>query len=199
MKRFKQKWFTGDTVSVGIGQGYNLATPLQLAVATAALANKGQLMRPRLVQRIQDSKTGQIRALPPEMKDNYAPKPENLERVIAAMVDVTRPGGTAGRAAAGAEYSIAGKTGTAQVVAIKQGQKYIESQVAERHRDHALFIAFAPAENPKIALAILVENGGHGGSTAAPIARTVMDYYLLGKRPKVLGLPDEAADEAEHD
>lgn len=198
MKRFKQKWFTGDTVSVGIGQGYNLATPLQLAVATAALANKGQLMRPRLVQRIQDSKTGQIRTLPPEAKDDYAPKPENLEKVIAAMVDVTRPGGTAGRAAAGAEYSIAGKTGTAQVVAIKQGQKYIESQVAERHRDHALFIAFAPADSPRIALAILVENGGHGGSTAAPIARTVMDYYLLGKRPKVIGLPEEI-EEAEHD
>ncbi|MDP2828419.1 MAG: penicillin-binding protein 2 [Sulfuricellaceae bacterium] len=199
MKRFKQKWFTGDTVSVGIGQGYNLVTPLQLAVATAALANKGQLMRPRLVQRIQDSKTGQIRVLAPEMRDNYEPKPENLERVIAAMVDVARPGGTAGRAAAGAEYSIAGKTGTAQVVAIKQGQKYVESLVAERHRDHALFIAFAPAENPRIALAILVENGGHGGSTAAPIARTVMDYYLLGKRPKVIGLPDEAAEETEHD
>ena len=184
MKRFKQKWYTGDTVSVGIGQGYNLTTPLQLAVATAALANNGQLMRPHLVRSVQDSKTGQTRALVPEPRDVWPVKAENLDRVKAAMVDVTRPGGTAGRAGAGAEYSIAGKTGTAQVVGMKQGQKYVESQVAERHRDHALFIAFAPAETPRIALAVLVENGGHGGSIAAPIARMVMDYYLLGKVPK---------------
>ncbi len=198
MKRFKQKWYTGDTVSVGIGQGYNLATPLQLAVATAALANNGQLMRPRMVRSIQDSKTGEIRTLAPEETDSLPLKPESLERVKAAMVDVTRPGGTAARAGAGAEYLIAGKTGTAQVVGMKQGQKYVESQVAERHRDHALFIAFAPADNPKIALAILVENGGHGGSIAAPIARTVMDYYLLGKLPKETALV-ESPEEPEHD
>jgi penicillin-binding protein 2 len=198
MKRFKQKWFTGDTVSVGIGQGYNLTTPLQLAVATAALANNGQLMRPHMVRSIQDSKTGQIRTLAPEARDIWPIKPENLERVKAAMVDVTRPGGTASRASAGAEYLIAGKTGTAQVVGMKQGQKYVESQVAERHRDHALFIAFAPADNPRIALAILVENGGHGGSTAAPIARTVMDYYLLGKLPKEAAA-EEHPEEPEHD
>ncbi|PWB45563.1 MAG: penicillin-binding protein 2 [Nitrosomonadales bacterium] len=198
MKRFRQKWFTGDTVSVGIGQGYNLATPLQLAVATAALANNGQLMRPRMVRSIQDSKTGQIRALAPAAVDTLPIKPENLDRVKGAMVDVTRPGGTASRAGAGAEYQIAGKTGTAQVVGMKQGQKYVESQVAERHRDHALFVAFAPADNPRIALAILVENGGHGGSTAAPIARTVMDYYLLGKLPKEAA-PEEIPEEPEHD
>ncbi len=198
MKRFKQKWYTGDTVSVGIGQGYNLATPLQLAVATAALANNGQLMRPRMVKSIQDNKTGQTRTLEPEITDSLPLKAENLARVNAAMVDVTRPGGTAARAGAGAEYLIAGKTGTAQVVAIKQGQKYVESQVAERHRDHALFIAFAPADKPRIALAILVENGGHGGSIAAPIARTVMDYYLLGKLPKE-SVPEETHEEPEHD
>jgi len=198
MKRFKQKWYTGDTVSVGIGQGYNLATPLQLAVATAALANNGQLMRPHLVHSVKDSKTGQTRILAPEARDGWPLKPESLERVTAAMVDVTRPGGTASRASAGAEYSIAGKTGTAQVVGMKQGQKYVESQVAERHRDHALFIAFAPAEKPRIAIAVLVENGGHGGSIAAPIARTVMDYYLLGKVPKEPLAPD-AAEEPEHD
>lgn len=199
MKRFKQKWYTGDTVSVGIGQGYNLATPLQLAVATAALANGGQLMRPRMVRSIQNSKTGQTRTLPAEILDSLPIKPENLERVKAAMVDVNRPGGTAARAGAGAEYLIAGKTGTAQVVAIKQGQKYVESQVAERHRDHALFIAFAPADNPRIALAILVENGGHGGSTAAPISRTVMDYYLLGKLPKEEIAKEFTEPGAEHD
>ncbi len=199
MKRFKQKWYTGDTVSVGIGQGYNLTTPLQLAVATAALANNGQLMRPHLVRSIQDSKTGQIRTLAPENQGTWQVKPENLERVKAAMVDVTRPGGTASRASAGAEYSIAGKTGTAQVVGMKQGQKYVESQVAERHRDHALFIAFAPAEAPRIALAILVENGGHGGSTAAPIARMVMDYYLLGKVPKEQAIAETVEEVPEHD
>lgn len=198
MRRFKQKWFTGDTVSVGIGQGYNLATPLQLAVATAALANNGQLMRPHMVKSILDSKTGQTRILQPEETDSLPIKAENLARVKAAMVDVTRPGGTAARASLGAEYLIAGKTGTAQVVGMKQGQKYVESQVAERHRDHALFIAFAPADKPRIALAILVENGGHGGSIAAPIARTVMDYYLLGKLPKE-AVPEESPEEPEHD
>jgi len=96
---------------------------------------------------------------------------------------VMRPGGTASAAAAGAPYTIAGKTGTAQVVGIKQGARYDESRVARQHRDHALFIAYAPAEDPKIAVAVMVENGGHGGSTAAPIARAVFDYYLTGKRP----------------
>ncbi|MFN3398404.1 MAG: penicillin-binding protein 2, partial [Sulfurimicrobium sp.] len=154
MKRLKQKWYTGDTVSVGIGQGYNLATPLQLAVATAALANNGQRMRPHLVHSIQDSKTGQISLVAPEVLDNWRLKPENLALVKAAMVDVMRPGGTASRAGDGAEYSIAGKTGTAQVVAIKQGEKYVASRVAERNRDHALFIAFAPADKPRIAIAV---------------------------------------------
>ena len=183
MKRFKQKWFVGDTVSVGIGQGYNLATPLQLAVATATLANQGNQMQPQLVRQIQNAKSGVITPLTPNTISKLPIKPDNLALIVNAMVDVARPGGTAARAAAGAPYTIAGKTGTAQVVAIKQGEKYVESRVAERHRDHALFIAYAPADNPKIALAILVENGGHGGSTAAPIARALFDYYLLGKLP----------------
>ena len=183
MKRFKQKWFVGDTVSVGIGQGYNLATPLQLAVATATLANQGNQMQPQLVRQIQNAKSGVITPLTPNTISKLPIKPENLALIVNAMVDVARPGGTAARAAAGAPYAIAGKTGTAQVVAIKQGEKYVESRVAERHRDHALFIAYAPADDPKIALAILVENGGHGGSTAAPIARALFDYYLLGKLP----------------
>ena len=183
MKRFKQKWFVGDTVSVGIGQGYNLATPLQLAVATATLANQGDQMQPQLVRQIQNAKSGVITPLAPNTISKLPIKPENLALIGNAMVDVARPGGTAARAAAGAPYAIAGKTGTAQVVAIKQGEKYVESRVAERHRDHALFIAYAPADDPKIALAILVENGGHGGSTAAPIARALFDYYLLGKLP----------------
>ena len=197
-KRLKQKWFVGDTVSVGIGQGYNLATPLQLAVGTATLANQGIQMQPQLVRQIQNAKSGAVTPLTPYIMSNLPIKPENLELVRNAMIDVTRPGGTAARAAAGASYSIAGKTGTAQVVAIKQGEKYVESRVAERHRDHALFIAYAPADNPKIALAILVENGGHGGSTAAPIARALFDYYLLGKLPaRAVAASD--AEESEHD
>ncbi len=183
MKRFKQKWFAGDTVSVGIGQGYNLATPLQLAVATATLANQGTKMQPQFVRQIQNAKSEVITPFAPQIASTLAIKSLNLELVRNAMIDVTQPGGTAGRAAAGAPYSIAGKTGTAQVVAIKQGEKYVESRIAERNRDHALFVAYAPAEDPKIALAILVENGGHGGTTAAPIARAMFDYYLLGKLP----------------
>lgn len=197
MKRFKQKWYVGDTVSVGIGQGYNLATPLQLAVATATLANNGTQMRPQFVRQIENSKTNVITPRPPEIVSTLPIKPENLTIVHNALVDVTRPGGTAARASAGAPYTMAGKTGTSQVIGIKQGEKYVESRVAERHRDHALYIAYAPAENPKIAIAVLVENGGHGGATAAPIARAVFDYYLLGKvtaRPATV-IPDEA----EHD
>ncbi len=198
MKRFKQKWYVGDTVSVGIGQGYWVATPLQLAVATATLANAGTMMRPQLVAAIEGVKSGTNQVREPQVADRLPVKPENLARVTAAMVDVAKPGGTAGRAAAGAPYDMAGKTGTAQVIGIKQGEKYVETRVAERHRDHALFVAYAPAQDPKIALAVLVENGGHGGSTAAPIARAVFDYYLLGKRPQK-GLSDTAADENEHD
>jgi penicillin-binding protein 2 len=100
------------------------------------------------------------------------------------LVDVTRPGGTAAQAGSGAPYDFAGKTGTAQVVAMKQGERYDERLVPERHRDHAWFIAYAPAENPSIALVVLVENGGHGSSAAAPIARIVFDYWLLGKQPE---------------
>ena len=197
MKRFKQKWYVGDTVSVGIGQGYNLATPLQLAVATATLANNGTQMRPQFVRQIENSKTNVITPRPPEIVSTLPIKPENLTIVHNALVDVTRPGGTAARASAGAPYTMAGKTGTSQVIGIKQGEKYVESRVAERHRDHALFIAYAPAENPKIAIAVLVENGGHGGSTAAPIARAVFDYYLLGKLPA--SPVTIAVDESEHD
>jgi len=183
-QRFKQKWYAGDTISVGIGQGYWLATPLQLAAAVATLANGGTPVHPRLVRAVQDARTQQVRELPIRSGERLDFKPEHLELVRAAMIDVSRPGGTAARAGQGAPYLIAGKTGTAQVVGMKAGEKYDEKRVQERHRDHALFIAYAPADDPKIALALLVENGGHGSSTAAPIAREVFDYHLLGKRPE---------------
>ncbi|MGH8753524.1 MAG: penicillin-binding protein 2 [Burkholderiales bacterium] len=183
LKRFKEKWYAGDTVSVGIGQGYNLVTPLQLANATAIIANNGIAFRPHLVRYILDTKTSQLQIIPSEVLYNLNFKPANLTLIQKALVDVTGPGGTAARAGANSAYQIAGKTGTAQVVAFKQNEKNTESQVDERQRDHALFIAYAPADNPQIVLAVLVENGGHGAATAAPLARQVLDFYLLGKRP----------------
>ena len=189
--RHQQKWYVGDTVSAGIGQGYNLVTPLQLAYATAILANNGVAFRPHLVRQVQHS---DHRAAP-EVKPAFdlGLNPEHLALVKRAMVAVMLPGGTAAQAGYGTPYVMAGKTGTAQVIAIKQGEKYVESQVEERHRDHAWFITFAPADQPKIAMAVLVENGGHGSSTAAPIARKVLDYYLLGKIPKPLPTANEGA------
>ena len=181
--RFKDKWYAGDTVSAGIGQGYVLATPMQLAYATAVMANRGTAFRPHLAKEVVDIQSGKLRRVQPKPEYTTHFDEGNLERVLDAMVGVTQPGGTASQAAAGAPYRIAGKTGTAQVIGIKQGQKYRESEIDERYRDHAWFIAFAPAEAPRIALAILVENGGHGGSAAAPVARKMMDYWLLGKMP----------------
>jgi penicillin-binding protein 2 len=140
------------------------------------------VFRPHVVKQIQDSQTDAITVIEPQPRAEIALSTENVKRVRDAMIDVTRPGGTAAWAGLNAKYLFAGKTGTAQVIGMK-GQKYDEKNVNERHRDHALFIAYAPADDPKIALAILVENGGHGGTTAAPIARQVLDYYLLGKEP----------------
>ena len=196
-RRFQQKWFAGDTISVGIGQGYNLTTPMQLALATSALANRGVMFRPHLVRHIQDNQTAGLRSIEMQPSATIVLNEENLARVRRAMIEVTRPGGTAARAGLNTKYAFAGKTGTAQVFGLKQGERYDEKRVNERMRDHALFIAFAPAEDPKIALAVLVENGGHGATTAAPIARQVIDYYLLGKEPvaaKVTG-KIEAADD----
>ncbi|MDV6344281.1 penicillin-binding protein 2 [Nitrosomonas sp. Is37] len=183
-KRFNQNWFPGDTISVGIGQGYNLATPAQLTFATMLLANNGVAYRPHFVKQTQDNETGRLYENKLSQMYTLNLKKENLIRVRNALVDVTRPGGTAARAGANAAYTFAGKTGTSQVINIKQGERYVASKIQERHRDHALFIAYAPAEDPKIALTILVENGGSGGSTAAPIARQVLDYFFLGKTPE---------------
>ena len=184
-RRFKQPWYQGETVITGIGQGYTLVTPMQLAQATAMLANNGVAMKPHLVSKIEKAITGQPLVIAPLIQDKIEINAENLEIVKRGMVAVTLPGGTAASIGANAPYSIAAKTGTAQVVGIRQNEKYNASSIDERHRDHALFIAYAPAENPTIALAVIVENGGHGGSAAGPIARKVMDYYLLGKVPEV--------------
>jgi penicillin-binding protein 2 len=207
-ERFKQKWYAGDTVSVGIGQGYLLSTPLQLATAIATLANGGVPVHPHLLKAVEDARTHISKAFAPAggsaPRKAAAPivKPENLAIIRAAMADVTRPGGTAPATGAGAPYSIAAKTGTAQVVGMKQNERYDEKRMKREHWDHALFVAFAPADNPKLAMAILVENGQHGGSTAGPIARAVFDYYLTGKKPEVKAPPPPPAEidpEDEHD
>jgi penicillin-binding protein 2 len=184
-KRFHQKWFGGETISIGIGQGYNSFTLLQLAHATATLANGGVVMKPHVVRAIEDPHTGALKLTVPSESARIKLNPQNLDFIRNAMVDVNLSG--TGRAAfVGAPYHAAGKTGTAQVVGIAQNEKYNENKIDERHRDHALFIAFAPADpgaKPKIALALLVENAGWGAMAAAPIARQVFDYYLLGKLP----------------
>jgi len=180
--RFHQDWFGGETVISGIGQGYNQMTPLQMASAVATLANGGKFYRPHIVKSIRESATGKHREVQPILVRDVGLREEDFNAVRDAMVDVLRPGGTAAQAGAGAPYSFAGKTGTAQVVGIKQNEKYVESRVKEANRDHAWFVGFAPADAPTIAVAVLVENGGHGGSTAAPIARQVVDYWLLGKK-----------------
>ena len=178
----QQKWYAGETISIGIGQGYNAYTPLQLAQALATLANNGAMFRPRLVSHVDSPRTGERRYFEPQLVRQVQLQPEHLAVVKQAMAGVNLEG-TAARSFAGAQYTSGGKTGTAQVVGLKQGEKYEEEKVAERLRDHSLYIAFAPLEGPKIALAVLVENGGFGARAAAPIARTVLDYYLLGKLP----------------
>lgn len=197
-RRYKQKWYAGDTISVGIGQGYNLASPLQLAHATAMLANDGVAYPPHFVREIRAPLPEGNHQFQPPPSETLAIDPASLALVKQAMGAVTQPGGTAAMAAAGAPYPIAGKTGTAQVIGIKQGATYKEDQIKERHRDHAWFIGFAPLEKPMIAVAALVENGGHGGSTAAPIVRKVMDYYLLGITPTPL-VQDATQEESEND
>ncbi len=178
-------WFPGETVIVGIGQGYWTATPLQLANAMAVLATRGPHFKPRLVSSLRDPETRERTPRPPEPLPTVTLNdPGSWEVIVDAMVAVTTgPRGTAVRAARGAAYTIAGKTGTAQVYTVGQQEKYDEKTVADRLRDHALFVAFAPAEQPRLAVAVLVENGGHGSSVAAPVARAVFDAYLSEPSP----------------
>ena len=200
-QRFKkpeqQKWYAGETISIGIGQGYNAYTPIQLAQATATIANNGVMFRPHLVHYLVDTKTGEKRPVEPQPIRDLQLKPQNIEVIRRAMVGVNKEG-TGARAFAGAPYEAAGKTGTAQVFSLK-GAQYKEGSTKKELRDHALFIAYAPADNPKIALAVLVENGGFGAQSAAPIARMVIDYYLLGKLPAGAAPEDSAAVEEERE
>jgi penicillin-binding protein 2 len=166
---------------------------VQLAQALATLANNGAMYRPRLVSHIDNPRTGERQFLEPQLVRQLQLQPEHIAFIKEAMAGVNLEG-TARWAFAGAQYTSGGKTGTAQVVGLKPGEKYEEEKVAERLRDHSLYIAFAPLEGPKIALAVLVENGGFGARAAAPIARTVLDYYLLGKMPKAPRRPAPEAD-----
>ena len=180
-----QPWWPGETVITGIGQGYTLVTPLQLAMVTATLANRGVRNKPMMVRALRESGSTNIRELAPQTLEQVPIRNQKLyDIVIGAMIDVVHgKRGTARRSGLGAEYRFAGKTGTAQVIGIKQGATYKEENVAKRFRDHALFISFAPADDPKIAVAVIAENGGGGSRTAAPIARKVMDFYLVGPPP----------------
>lgn len=173
-------WYPGETLIVGIGQGYMLTTPLQLALSTAILANKGQKVAPQLVKSIEDSNNVQVAPLMESLGKITLKDENNWELMINSMEKVMHnPRGTAYRSGLGAKYSIAGKTGTSQVKGIAQGEEYDEDQVALRHRDHSLFVSFAPTEDPQIALAVIIENGGSGSAAAAPLARKLLDEYLL--------------------
>ena len=175
-----QSWFPGETLITGIGQGYMLATPLQLATATAALAMRGVRLRPRLVDRAVDPAGGGVEEFEPEtIASIRLVDASNWERIIEAMAGVVHgPRGTARRIGEGLAYRIAGKTGTAQVFTVGQTEEYDEKKLDKKLHDHGLFIAFAPIERPRIAVAVVVENGGSGSGAAAPLARTVIDAYL---------------------
>lgn len=181
-KAEQKKWYAGETISLGIGQGYNSFTMLQLAQATATLANSGVKNKPHLVIATQDAMTKQTTPVAKEPAVNLGYKPEHVEIVRKAMVAVTQQG-TSARVFAGASYLSGGKTGTAQAVGVAQGAKYNASKLEEHQRDHSLYIAFAPAEDPKIAVAAIVENAGFGAAHAAPIARRIFDYWLLDQYP----------------
>ncbi|MGB0203804.1 MAG: penicillin-binding protein 2 [Neptuniibacter sp.] len=191
-RRRKESWYTGDSLNLSIGQGFLVSTPLQLATATAVIANRGKWVQPRMLKGIKvEAEDGSENLEMPEVASVLLPRQDvvlnqekNWDVIIKSMHDVMHSEtGTARRSGAGAQYKIAGKTGTAQVVGIKQDEEYDAEKLAEIHRDHALFVAFAPVDDPQIAISVVVENGGGGSSTAAPIARKIMDAYLLGTDP----------------
>jgi penicillin-binding protein 2 len=178
--RRDQPWFPGETIITGIGQGFFLTTPIQLAAATAALANGGRMLQPQIVHAEQEADSDELIPHQPKLLETITiNEQQNWDHVIAAMTDVVHSArGTARGIGKDSPYKIAGKTGTAQVYGLKEEEKYDAAAIDEKLRDHALFIAFAPVDDPKIAIAVIVENGGGGGSVAAPIARAIMDAYL---------------------
>ena len=178
-----KEWRAGEMVSVSIGQGYNAYTPLQMAHATASLANNGVVYQPHLVKEVLDFGARKITRINPNPERQIPFKTDNFEYVKRAMEKVLKPGGTAHRIGGGLAYTMGGKTGTAQVVQIKQGGRYNAAALREQHRDHAWFISFAPLEKPEIAIAVILENGGWG-AYAAPFAREMTDFYMLHVKPQ---------------
>jgi penicillin-binding protein 2 len=185
-KRFSkpehQKWYAGETISLGIGQGYNNFTMLQMATATATVASGGLRFRPRLVSRIDDVMTQQQRRIANDALEPLPLKPADVAVIRDAMGGVPKEG-TSRAAFMGAAYASGGKTGTAQAIGLKAGEKYSQIKADERKRDHSLYVAFAPVDSPQVALAVIVENAGFGSTSAAPIARRVFDYLLTGTYP----------------
>jgi penicillin-binding protein 2 len=178
-------WFPGETVNFGIGQGYLTVTPLQLAHYASIIATRGKIWKPRLLAAYRDPRSGLLHPVPAVSEGEVTGiAPEDWQRVVHGMIGVTTRG-TAAASGAHAAYTFAGKTGTAQVFSVAQNEKYNAKLISERLRDHSWFIAFAPADQPRIALAVLQENGGAGASAAAPIARKVLDAYLLGADGKL--------------
>lgn len=189
-----KEWRAGEMVSVSIGQGYNAYTPLQMAHATASLANDGVVHQPHLVKEVLDFGARKITRINPNPERQIPFKADNFEYVKRAMEKVLKPGGTAHRIGGGLSYTMGGKTGTAQVVQIKQGGRYNAAALREQHRDHAWFISFAPLEKPEIAIAVILENGGWG-AYAAPLAREMTDFYMLHVKPQQFsdGLESDSA------
>ena len=178
----QRKWYAGETISLGIGQGYNNFTMLQIAAANATLASGGQRFIPRLVREIESVLTKEKRVLSSQALPPLNYKPEHIALIRQAMYGVTQEG-TSTRVFMGAGYQSGGKTGTAQAVGLRQNEKYVASKMDEYKRDHSLYEAFAPVDEPRVALAIIVENSGFGSEAAAPIARRVLDYLLLDQYP----------------
>ncbi|QKT02876.1 penicillin-binding protein 2 [Ectothiorhodospiraceae bacterium 2226] len=179
-----QAWFPGETLIAGIGQGYMLSTPLQLATITATLANNGRRLRPQVVNSLYNRANGEMQTRLPEVTDTMTPRSAaNWQQVQHSMMRAVHSPRATARSIANAEYRIAGKTGTAQVFGLAQDEEYDEENVAKHLRDHALFVAYAPAEEPRLAVSVIVENGGSGGAVAAPVARQVLDAYFLEAQP----------------
>ena len=178
----QQKWYSGETISLGIGQGYNNFTMLQLASAQATLVASGKRFEPRVVRAIENVVTRETRVISSQLVLDLGLKPGNVDVIKRAMYGVTQSG-TSTKVFVGAPYQSGGKTGTAQAVTIRQNEKYNASRLAEYQRDHSLYTAFAPLDEPRIALAVIVENAGFGAEAAAPIARRVLDYVIAGRYP----------------
>lgn len=178
----QQRWYSGETISLGIGQGYNNFTILQIVQALSVIANDGVKMRPHLVKEVVDVDTKERRLVAKEPMGKVSLAQENLDVIKKALIGVNIEG-TSATSFVGATYTSAGKTGTAQVYTVKENEKYNSNKIDERMRDHALYMAYAPADEPKVAIALVVENSGFGAQNAAPIARRIFDYVLLGQYP----------------